>query len=109
MFSDVLETILWEETTERIHAKTDKDVRRALSKSVCDVEDFMALIRLPLPLSGDDGTTEPPIYGGTFRQDHFHVRTSLSYECMYQLVCLLRIPDPEPDETDNFDRTGDCQ
>ena len=44
MFSDELENLSWEETTERIHAKTDTDVRRALSKEHCDVEDFMALV-----------------------------------------------------------------
>lgn len=44
MFSDELEKISWEETTDRIHSKTDADVRRALSKEHCDVEDFMALI-----------------------------------------------------------------
>ena len=44
MFSDELENISWEETTERIHAKTDADVRRALSKEHCNVEDFMALV-----------------------------------------------------------------
>ena len=44
MFSDELEKISWEATTERIHTKTDADVRRALSKGYCDVEDFMALI-----------------------------------------------------------------
>ena len=44
MFSDELEHISWEETTTRIHAKTDADVRRALSKEHCNVEDFMALI-----------------------------------------------------------------
>ena len=44
MFSDELEHISWEETTARIHAKTDADVRRALSKEHCNVEDFMALI-----------------------------------------------------------------
>ena len=44
MFSDELEKISWEETTDRINSKTDADVRRALSKEHCDVEDFMALI-----------------------------------------------------------------
>ena len=37
MFSDELEKISWEETTRRINAKTDADVRRALSKEHCDV------------------------------------------------------------------------
>lgn len=44
MFSDVIRNINWEETTQRIMSKTDADVRRALSKSHCDVEDFMAMI-----------------------------------------------------------------
>ena len=44
MFSDLLENISWDETTHRINAKTDTDVRRALSKERCDIEDFMALI-----------------------------------------------------------------
>lgn len=44
MFSDELKNISWEETTNKIAAKTDEDVRRALSKAHCDVEDFLALI-----------------------------------------------------------------
>lgn len=44
MFSEVLERISWEQTTEAIYAKTDNDVRRALAKQHCTVEDFMALI-----------------------------------------------------------------
>ena len=44
MFSDELEKISWEETTARINAKTEADVRRALSKEHCDVDDFMALV-----------------------------------------------------------------
>ena len=44
MFSDELLKISWEETTERIAAKTDADVRRALAKAHCTVDDFMALI-----------------------------------------------------------------
>ena len=44
MFSDELEKISWEETTARINAKTEADVRRALSKERCDVDDFMALV-----------------------------------------------------------------
>ncbi|MCD8237603.1 MAG: 2-iminoacetate synthase ThiH [Prevotellaceae bacterium] len=44
MFSDELSKISWEETTERINAMTDADVRRALSKERCSVDDFMALV-----------------------------------------------------------------
>ena len=44
MFSEVLDQISWDDTTARIASKTDADVRRALSKDRCDVEDFMALI-----------------------------------------------------------------
>lgn len=44
MFSDELLKIDWDETTQKIANKTDADVRRALAKQHCDVEDFMALI-----------------------------------------------------------------
>ena len=44
MFSDELEKISWEETTKAIYSKTEADVIRALGKSSCDVDDFMALI-----------------------------------------------------------------
>lgn len=44
MFSDELEKISWEETTKAIYSKTEADVIRALGKSRCDVDDFMALI-----------------------------------------------------------------
>ena len=44
MFSDELKNISWDETTQRIASMTDADVRRALSKSRCDVNDFMALL-----------------------------------------------------------------
>lgn len=43
-FSDYLSNISWEDTTKKIFSKTDNDVRRALAKERCDVEDFMALI-----------------------------------------------------------------
>ena len=44
MFSEELNKISWDDTTARIQGKTDADVRRALTKEHCDVEDFMALI-----------------------------------------------------------------
>lgn len=44
MFSDELLKISWDETTEKIASKTSADVRRALLKKRCDVDDFMALI-----------------------------------------------------------------
>ena len=44
MFSNELEKIRWDETTDRINSMTDADVRRALSKEHCSVDDFMALI-----------------------------------------------------------------
>ena len=43
-FSDYLANISWDDTTKKIMAKSDADVRRALSKSHLDIEDFMALI-----------------------------------------------------------------
>lgn len=44
MFSEELEKINWEETTQAIYAKTEADVLRALGKERCTVDDFMALI-----------------------------------------------------------------
>ena len=44
MFSEELEKISWEETTDAIYSKTESDVLRALGKSHCDVNDFMALV-----------------------------------------------------------------
>ena len=44
MFSDELLKISWDETTERIAQMTETDVRRALAKERCDVNDFMALV-----------------------------------------------------------------
>ena len=44
MFSDELAKISWDETTQKIMNKTDEDVRRALGKKHCTVDDFMALI-----------------------------------------------------------------
>ena len=44
MFTDELAKIDWDATSRKIASKTDADVRRALTKSRCDVEDFMALV-----------------------------------------------------------------
>lgn len=44
MFSEELLNISWEETSERIAQMTENDVRRALSKERCDVNDFMAMV-----------------------------------------------------------------
>jgi 2-iminoacetate synthase len=44
MYSEEIKNYSWEETTKRIYAMTDTDVRRALAKEHCTVEDFMALI-----------------------------------------------------------------
>ena len=44
MFSEELKHYDWDETTDRIASKTDADVRRALGKSSCDIDDFMALL-----------------------------------------------------------------
>ncbi len=44
MFSEELDKISWERTTEEIYAKTEADVRRALGKSLLNVEDFKALV-----------------------------------------------------------------
>lgn len=44
MFIDVIRQTGWDETTERIMAKTDADVRHALAARHCTIDDFMALV-----------------------------------------------------------------
>lgn len=44
MFSEEIKQYSWEETTKEIYQKTDADVRRALGKEHCTMDDFMALI-----------------------------------------------------------------
>lgn len=44
MFYDEIKKYDWDSTTQSIMAKTDDDVRRALGKQRCDIDDFMALI-----------------------------------------------------------------
>lgn len=44
MFSEEIKKHSWTETTARIYAKTGADVRRALNKEHCTVDDFMALV-----------------------------------------------------------------
>lgn len=44
MFIDEIRKYDWSDTTDRIMAKKDADVRRALSRKRCDIEDFMAMI-----------------------------------------------------------------
>lgn len=44
MFSEEIRKIDWDETTAKIMAKTDADVVRALNKTHCNVDDFMAMI-----------------------------------------------------------------
>lgn len=44
MFSEEIEKLSWNEITEKIHSKTATDVRRALRKEHCSVDDFMTLI-----------------------------------------------------------------
>ena len=44
MFYDEIQKISWDEVTDKIYSKTAGDVRRALAKDRCDVEDFMAMV-----------------------------------------------------------------
>lgn len=44
MFSEEIKHYSWEEITKKIYSQTDADVRRALDKEHCNVNDFMALI-----------------------------------------------------------------
>ena len=44
MFSEEINNLSWEEITRKIYSQTEADVRRALSKEHCTVDDFMPLI-----------------------------------------------------------------
>ena len=43
-FYDTIKDLQWDDVTKSIYAKTDNDVRKALSKQSLDIEDFKALI-----------------------------------------------------------------
>ena len=43
-FYDTIKDLVWDEVTASIYAKTETDVRRALSKETLTIEDFKALI-----------------------------------------------------------------
>ncbi len=43
-YDEIHNKISWDEVTEKIYSKTANDVRRALAKDRCDVEDFMAMV-----------------------------------------------------------------
>ena len=44
MFSEEINNLSWEDITRKIYSQTESDVRRALSKEHCTVDDFMTLI-----------------------------------------------------------------
>ena len=74
MFSDVLEKISWDETTQKIASKTDADVVRALAKERLDVDDFTAGCRAA---SRGNGAPVAEIHAGTIRKNHQHVHPAL--------------------------------
>ena len=81
MFSDELKKISWDETTRKIASKTDLDVRRALAKEHCDVEDFMALI---------SPAAEP--YLEQMARLDVNVHPSLYHQLMLKFMRVLRFP-----------------
>jgi regulator of replication initiation timing len=104
MFSDELEKISWEETTVRINSKTDADVRRALSKEHCDVEDFMALIS---PAAVPYLETMARL-SKKYTED-FHVCAIIYYELLHQLLCVLWFSHQQSHAPYHTDGGGNCQ
>ena len=94
MFSDELEKISWEETTKAIYSKTEADVIRALGKSRCDVDDFMALIS-----PAAEKFLEPMArLSKKYTEERFG-RTMSMFIPLYivhQLVRVLRLPHQQP-------------
>jgi hypothetical protein len=105
MFSDELEKISWEETTVRINSKTDADVRRALSKEHCDVEDFMALIS---PAAVPYLETMARL-SKKYTQNDFHVCAIIYYELLHQLLCVLWFSHQQSHAPYHTDGGGNCQ
>ena len=101
MFSDELDKISWEETTKAIYSKTDADVRRALRKEHCDVNDFMALIS---PAAAPYLEVMARL-SQKYTMERFG--KTISYQLMYQLMRLLRLPHQQPDETYYINRRRD--
>jgi hypothetical protein len=109
MFSDELEKISWEETTVRINSKTDADVRRALSKEHCDVEDFMALISPAAVPYLETMARLSKKYTEAFRQNDFHVCAIIYYELLHQLLCVLWFSHQQSHAPYHTDGGGNCQ
>ena len=101
MFTDELAKIDWDETTARIAAKTDNDVRRALCKEHCDVEDFMALIS---PAAEPYLETMAAL-SRKYTEERFGRTMSmfipLHHQLLHQFLRILRIPRKQPDEKGN--------
>ena len=91
MFTDELDKISWQETTERIASMTDADVRRALSKKSCDVNDFMALLSPAAEPYLEVMAPLTQIHRGTFWQNHIYVYSALYYQRLYKLMRVLRL------------------
>ena len=108
MFSDELEKISWEETTVRINSKTDADVRRALSKEHCDVEDFMALIS-PAAVPYLETMARLSKKYTEERQNDFHVCAIIYYEFLHQLLCVLWFSHQQSHAPYHTDGGGNCQ
>ena len=100
MFSDELKNISWQETTERIASMTDADVRRALGKSHCDINDFMAL----LSPAAEPYLEQMARLSRKYTEERFGRTMSMFIplyitNSLFQLMRLLRFPPRKPHGT----------
>jgi 2-iminoacetate synthase len=97
MFIDEIRKYGWSDTTDRIMAKTDADVRRALSRKRCDIEDFMAMISP----AADTYLEQMARLSRMYTRERFgntinlFIPIYLTNSC--QFVCVLWFPYAEPD------------
>ena len=80
MFSEEISQYSWDEITHRILAKTDADVRNALSKAQCSIDDFMALI---------SPAAAPYIEQMAQLSRHYTQERFVHNQLMYQSLCVL--------------------
>lgn len=105
MFSEELEKYDWDEVTACINAKTEADVRRALTPGRrCTVDDFMALISPAAEtLFGNHGAFEPSIYRRAFWTYRVHVHSAVYHQLLHKFLRVLRFPRCQQDEAYDFD------
>ena len=86
MFSEEIVKLSWEEITRSIYAKTEADVRRALNKEHCTIDDFMALISP----AATPYLEEMAVLSKRYTEERFGRTMSLSFHCTLPIPVQTR-------------------